>query len=70
MPLVALTPVVPEINHHDLANRVKNFWLFVIFDTAGEVMFVTISTLIPQLFKHLANLHGAHLALRQQDHFW
>jgi hypothetical protein len=45
-------------------------WLFVTFDTAGEVMFMTVSTLLPQLFKHLSNLNGAHLALRQQYHFW
>jgi hypothetical protein len=55
----AISRQVDFIRHERIGN-----WLSVTFDPAGEVMFVTVSPLIPQPFMHLANLNGAHLALR------
>jgi hypothetical protein len=44
--------------------------LLATFDTAGEVIFATVSTLTHQVFIGLPNMNHAYFRLRQQYHIW
>jgi hypothetical protein len=45
-------------------------WLFVVFDTAGEVRFAGMSTLANPAFGLVLNVHHTYFRLRQQYRFW
>jgi hypothetical protein len=45
-------------------------WLFVTFDTAGEVSFAGISTQTNPVFRLVLNVNCPHFRLCQQYHFW
>jgi hypothetical protein len=52
------------------AKLVRASWLFVIFDTAGEVFFAPASTLTHQVFIGLPNMNRGYFGLRHQYQFW
>jgi hypothetical protein len=54
----------------DDANLVIILWLFVTFDTDGEVIFVAASTPTHRVFNGLPNMHRVYFRLRHQYHFW
>jgi hypothetical protein len=52
------------------ANMANTFWLFVTFDTDGEVSFAGIGTITNRVFRLILKVNDAYFRLRYQYRSW